>query len=370
MNQREYFDADYFERGWTKGTAYTRYSVAGSSPLFRGIAAALIEVFRPARVLEVGCATGFIVSQLNALGCEAWGLDVSEWAVRNAAHENVILASADAIPFPNEHFDLVISCHAIEHLPSSIFERAISEMVRVCSGFQFHMLPIVGEGPYTGPVDQVIESLRKDPTHQQLHDRPWWLSAFEKAGARELPIVVPFFLDTRQTELSSSQFSLTAKNQEHESFAVMNRAALRTKNSYRRLRNAVTTNIQDNTLHHLQFGSQKEWRDIEAFYSGNDRLDLTSSLMRLVVLSSGSSDTLLRLAVGQDDSSTVFAHASEYYATVRPGLNIFVFSSADMAVLRGTPNYSRIEHIVFGGEAFDLNISVGLYAEHGSPLLR
>ena len=34
MNQREYFDADYFERGWTKGTAYTRYSTAGGVRCF------------------------------------------------------------------------------------------------------------------------------------------------------------------------------------------------------------------------------------------------------------------------------------------------------------------------------------------------
>lgn len=369
MNQREYFDADYFERGWTKGTAYTRYSTAGASPLFREIASGIIEVFQPKRVLEVGCATGFIVSQLNSLGCEAWGLDVSEWAVRNAAHSRVILASADAIPFPDAHFDLVISCHAIEHLPSSIFNRAISEMIRVCSGFQFHMLPIVGEGPYTGPVDQVMENLQKDPTHQQLHNRDWWISAFGRAGASELPIAVPFFLDTRQTELSSSQFSVAIDGQPG-SFAVMSRAAARNRTCYRRLRIAATGSLHDVRLQQLHFGPEKEWKDIEACYSGNDRLDIKSALLRLVVFSDGSQDTLLRLAVGQDEPPAAFAQAGEFYATVKPGLNVFVFSSADMAVLRGTPDYSRIEHVVFGGESANVNISAGLYDEQGNPLLR
>ena len=315
----------------------------------------------------MGCATGFIVSQLNSLGCEAWGLDVSEWAVRNAAHSRVILASADAIPFPDGYFDLVVSCHAIEHLPSSIFDRAISEMIRVCSGFQFHMLPIVGEGPYTGPVEQVIENLQKDPTHQQLHDRAWWISAFERAGACELPIAVPFYLDTRQTELSSSQFSL-AINGEPESFGIMSRAAARTRQSYRRLRTAATSMVQDSHLKQLKFGPVKEWKDIELLLPSNECLDLTNTLMRLVVLSDSSDEVLLRLAVGQDEATTAFTHAAEYYAGIKPGLNVFAFSSADMAVLRGTPDYSRIKHLVFGGEAVSLTCSVGLYNEHGQSL--
>jgi SAM-dependent methyltransferase len=366
MNQREYFDADYFERGWTKGTAYTRYSTAGGSPLFRELASGIIDVFRPKRVLEVGCATGFIVSQLNSLGCEAWGLDVSEWAVRNAAHSRVILASADAIPFPDGYFDLVVSCHAIEHLPSSIFDRAISEMIRVCSGFQFHMLPIVGEGPYTGPVEQVIGNLQKDPTHQQLHDRAWWISAFERAGACELPIAVPFYLDTSQSELSSCQFSISV-GREQENSLVMLRAAERNRRSYRRLRIAATTGLQNNDLKPLQFDSMRQWKDIEVVL-GSAFLDISSALLRLVVLSDGSDETLLRLAVGQDEDGVAFIHAAEYYASVKPGLNLFVFSSAEMAVLRGTPDYSRIEHVVFGGEAADLRISAGLYDESGRSI--
>src|SRR5438045_3968620 len=30
------------------------------------------------------------------------------------------LASADSLPYGDEHFDLVISCHALEHLPDAV----------------------------------------------------------------------------------------------------------------------------------------------------------------------------------------------------------------------------------------------------------
>src|SRR6516225_1630257 len=138
-----YFDEAYFQDGEKRGTAYVNYKeTARNSPTYREIALAVKDVFQPKRTLEVGCATGAIVRNLNEIDCEAYGIDVSEWAVRNAEHRNVKLASADSLPFPDKYFDLVISCHTIEHLPDAVFERAMQEMTRVGSAFQFHMLPI------------------------------------------------------------------------------------------------------------------------------------------------------------------------------------------------------------------------------------
>src|SRR5262249_16662101 len=184
---------------------------ARSSPTFREIAVALREIFHPHRVLEVGCATGSIVRNLNELGTEAHGIDVSEWAVRNAEHPNVRLASAESLPYPDKHFDLVFSCHSLEHLPDSVFDKAITEITRVASGFQFHMLPIVGQPPYDGDPVVVRQQLRKDPTHQQLHELEWWVGQFRKNGNIAVESSLFFKNDTVTAELSTCQF-LMKKN--------------------------------------------------------------------------------------------------------------------------------------------------------------
>ena len=72
-----YFDEAYFERGWERGTAYTDYRrAADNSKTFVEIAEAIAFIFKPRRVLEVGCATGATVRHLNAIGVEAHGIDV------------------------------------------------------------------------------------------------------------------------------------------------------------------------------------------------------------------------------------------------------------------------------------------------------
>lgn len=71
----DYFDADYFQNGQTKGTVYNNYlEVARSSAIYREIAQLIFDVFRPKRTLEIGCATGIIVKHLNELGVEAHGI--------------------------------------------------------------------------------------------------------------------------------------------------------------------------------------------------------------------------------------------------------------------------------------------------------
>src|SRR5438876_12158134 len=91
-----YFDESYFQDGRNKGTVYLNYlESARTSATYKDIARRVVEIFRPRRCLEIGCATGIIVKHINDLGCEAHGIDVSEWAVNHREHSNISLAGAE-----------------------------------------------------------------------------------------------------------------------------------------------------------------------------------------------------------------------------------------------------------------------------------
>jgi ubiquinone/menaquinone biosynthesis C-methylase UbiE len=111
----------------------------------------IAQCLRPKRILEVGCAAGPTVYHLNTyFDTEAYGVDVSAWAVQNRLHPNVSPATAGKLPFPEGHFDVVFSCHMLEHLTIKTVDQSIREMTCVCTGdgIQFHLLPILGSGPY------------------------------------------------------------------------------------------------------------------------------------------------------------------------------------------------------------------------------
>ena len=68
------------------------------------------------RVLDIGCAKGFLVKDLLSLGIDAYGLDISEYALENCEPEvtgRLHLGSAHKLPFPNKSFSAVISINTI-----------------------------------------------------------------------------------------------------------------------------------------------------------------------------------------------------------------------------------------------------------------
>jgi SAM-dependent methyltransferase len=162
------------------------------------------------RALEIGCATGIVVRYLNEAGIDAHGIDVSEWCIANREHPKVVLAGAEKLPYPDGYFDFVYSMHALEHLPESLKDAAFEEIRRVCpTGLQFHTLPMIGMGPYLGEEQDVRERLRKDPTHNLLYNKSWWLGEFRKIGFEELHVYAHFQHESWAIDMGHSQLLLS-----------------------------------------------------------------------------------------------------------------------------------------------------------------
>jgi SAM-dependent methyltransferase len=82
------------------------------------------------RILDVGCGTGATLSVLGRYG-DAWGLDISEQALaacRERGHRQLQQGSAEALPFPDDAFDIVTCLDLLEHVDD---ERALGEIERV-----------------------------------------------------------------------------------------------------------------------------------------------------------------------------------------------------------------------------------------------
>jgi SAM-dependent methyltransferase len=192
--------------------------------------------FKSTRVLEVGCAIGPTVYHLNNyFHTEAHGVDVSRWAVDHRLHANITYAPADDLPFPNEHFSLVFSCHMLEHLTADIVDASLLEMSRVCEsgGVQFHLLPIIGSGPYTDVFGSIV-GLKNDPTHNLLHARDWWSDKWAKAGWYDSGVQAAHIYDNHGFEFSDCQFILTRNALPAESYAAVARRNLDVARAYQR----------------------------------------------------------------------------------------------------------------------------------------
>lgn len=88
------------------------------------------------RVLDVGAAKGFLVKDfmIACPGLEAFGLDVSEYALKHCEPEAVgrlHLGSAVSLPFPDDSFDAVISLNTLHNLKKPDLITALQEIMRV-----------------------------------------------------------------------------------------------------------------------------------------------------------------------------------------------------------------------------------------------
>ncbi len=70
------------------------------------------------RILDVGCGLGMYVSQMRQFSSEVYGVDVDPEKVAEASLTlpNIFTAPAEALPFPNDFFDVILLHEVIEHV--------------------------------------------------------------------------------------------------------------------------------------------------------------------------------------------------------------------------------------------------------------
>ncbi|MCI0660087.1 MAG: class I SAM-dependent methyltransferase [Acidobacteria bacterium] len=83
------------------------------------------------QILDIGCGTGATMDRLRDYG-QVQGIDLSEIPLgysRRRGHQGVFCASATALPFADNSFDLVTALDVIEHLDDDL--RGLAEIRRV-----------------------------------------------------------------------------------------------------------------------------------------------------------------------------------------------------------------------------------------------
>jgi ubiquinone/menaquinone biosynthesis C-methylase UbiE len=133
------------------------------------------------RILDVGCAKGFLVKDLIKVcpGLEAFGLDISEYAMMNCEPEVVgrlHLGSAIKLPFPDNSFKAVIALNTIHNFIRSEAIIALREMQRLAPGRGF-----VQVDSYRTPEQKA--AFEEWVLTAKFHDYPdGWIKLFKEAG--------------------------------------------------------------------------------------------------------------------------------------------------------------------------------------------
>ena len=137
--------ASQFGRDYWDGERHLGYGGYRYDGRWRNVAehmAAHYGLTEKSRILDVGCGKGYLLYEFTQLlpGIEVFGLDVSDYAIKNAKpeiRENLIQGTAASLPWPEGHFDLVISLTTLHNLYAFDLHKALGEIERVSKGHSY-----------------------------------------------------------------------------------------------------------------------------------------------------------------------------------------------------------------------------------------
>jgi SAM-dependent methyltransferase len=101
--------------------------------VFNTLADRIVAELAPKRVLDVGCAIGLLVEALHQRGVDAWGIDVSDYAISqvdaSVADRCFVAGVTDELPAPIPgDIDLVTCIEVVEHIPAEHGPAAIDRL--------------------------------------------------------------------------------------------------------------------------------------------------------------------------------------------------------------------------------------------------
>jgi len=121
----------------------------------------------------------YLVKSFLDLGINAYGVDISAYAINNSLPEvrsrlKLCDIEQEKLPFNDDSFDVVIMTEVIEHLKKIDF--AMEEIKRVLkqNGIVYLTTPT--------PKEAVMLPNHSDPTHINVHDVDFWREFFKECG--------------------------------------------------------------------------------------------------------------------------------------------------------------------------------------------
>ena len=133
--------------------------------------------FKCKNAIEFGCGRGPRVYAMKAVGLEATGLEISEWALQNSFVNGLVIGDITEGMVLPDRYDLSIVYDVLEHIDYDKLSMAIDCVIKASKKHVLVSVPVIGD-----------PNLENDPTHKIKETKEWWIKQFTDKGCKELPV--------------------------------------------------------------------------------------------------------------------------------------------------------------------------------------
>ncbi len=180
------YDSYYFQTGCGP-IDYHNHEVF--QRMFDRLAQRMVSSLNMGKVLDAGCAMGYLVAALRRLGVEAYGIDISDYAIAQVPAEVRPFCRVGSVTEPfGDRFDLIVCIEVLEHLPGSEPMRAVENLCQHADDVIFSSTPLDF----------------KEATHFNVHPTDYWAELFARNGFvrdvdYDLAFLTPWAMRFRRT---------------------------------------------------------------------------------------------------------------------------------------------------------------------------
>lgn len=159
----QHYDAHYFRT--YNGGPYERSALWLTT--FAAVADGIVREIAPRSVLDAGCALGLLVEALRDRGVEAFGVDVSPYAIDKVRDDiKPYCWVGSAVEPLSRSYDLIVCMEVLEHLAPADAERAVERLCAASDDIVF------SSTPYGHAED----------THVNVRPLEYWATLFARHG--------------------------------------------------------------------------------------------------------------------------------------------------------------------------------------------
>lgn len=178
MPENNIYNEEYFEDGIANGVSlYENYRWIPELTIPMAYDMILeLGIKRNDKVLDFGCAKGYLVRAFRLLGHKAFGVDISQYAIDSCPHEVApYVSTIENMKMEECVFDFTIAKDVFEHVPHDELDRTI-DWVMKRSKRLFVAVPL-GNG-----IVYEIPAMDRDKTHIIRESMDWWIETFDRLG--------------------------------------------------------------------------------------------------------------------------------------------------------------------------------------------
>lgn len=172
----ETFGENYYMNGIESGVSnYVDYKWLPELTL--PMARSFMDIFgvsKGSTVLDFGCSRAYFVKALREHRVKAFGVDISEWAIKNC-DTDVVGYVYNKLEDAPQWFDYVFSKDVLEHIPMGELTKVLEKLFSICNEAIVFIVPLAKceGGEYIYPNDEL------DKTHIHRKTLQGWVDLIE-----------------------------------------------------------------------------------------------------------------------------------------------------------------------------------------------